>query len=101
MHPAVARGRPHVWPPREVREVTGEWYAGRSDIDFVAVLAERPDEQVVDQALRAFTQANLREYWAPEAEQLRRFPAEAARPDRLAWSCSAPAGCTTCSPPTG
>src|SRR4051794_14956079 len=70
MHPARAsdRGR-SVWPPGEVRQVTslfldlvdeaapgmvdglylhgslgfGEWYAGRSDIDFVAVVTHRPD----------------------------------------------------------
>jgi hypothetical protein len=36
-------------------------------------------------ALAAYTRADLVEYWAPEAEQLRKFPEEAANPDILAW----------------
>jgi hypothetical protein len=146
----------------------GEWYAGRSDIDFVAVTAARPDARQVEvlravherlgdlfpapaydgfyatwddlaksayqcpdvpctlggqwddegrfevspvswhelawhgvtirgprldqvdvwtdqQALRAYTHANLREYWAGEVSALRQFPAEASRPDVVAW----------------
>ncbi len=71
MHPARgSERRPAVWPPEEVRQVTamfldlvddaapglveglhlhgslgfGEWYVGCSDVDFVAVLAHRPDD---------------------------------------------------------
>ena len=71
MHPAHGSDRPRtIWPPDQVRTVTalhvdlvdealpwlveglylhgslgfGEWYDGRSDVDFVAVTAERPDE---------------------------------------------------------
>jgi hypothetical protein len=70
VHPAHASDRPAViWPPHEVRTVCamflehvdeaapglveglylhgslgfGEWYGGRSDIDYVAVLSRRPD----------------------------------------------------------
>jgi hypothetical protein len=70
MHPATRSDRPaRIWPPHEVRTVCdtylalvdeaapglvqglylhgslgfGEWYAGRSDVDFVAVTARRPD----------------------------------------------------------
>ena len=195
MHPAHGSDRPApAWPPRQVRTVCenyldlvdeaapglveglylrgslgfGEWYAGRSDIDFVAVTAGRPDASQVrllrgvherlgdlfpapaydgfyatwddlatsayqcpdvpctlggqwddegrfevspvswhelarhgvtvrgprldqvdvwtdQQALRAYTHANLAEYWAGEVSGLRRFPAEAARPDVVAW----------------
>ena len=69
MHPAHGSDRPHdIWPPGEVGQVTGmyldlvdeaapglveglylrgslgfgEWYDGRSDVDFAAVTAERP-----------------------------------------------------------
>lgn len=75
MHDARSdRRQTRVWPPREVRAVTdmflslvdeaapglveglylhgslgfGEWYDGRSDIDYAAVLAERPDRTTVD-----------------------------------------------------
>ena len=68
MHPASGSDRPRViWPPSDVQQVTGlfldlvdeaapglveglylrgslgfgEWYAGRSDVDFVAVTADR------------------------------------------------------------
>ena len=195
MHPATHSDRPaRIWPPHEVRTVCeaylalvdeaapglveglylhgslgfGEWYAGRSDVDFVAVTSRRPDtatvrrlEQVHDrlgetfprpaydgfyatwddlarptdrcpdvpcilggqwrdegrfdvnpvtwhelarhgvtvrgpqldqvglwtdqQALRAYTHANLTEYWAGEVSSLRQFSAEAARPDIVAW----------------
>jgi hypothetical protein len=71
MHPARGSDRRRtVWPPGEVQQVTslfldlvdeaapglveglylhgslgfGEWYAGRSDIDFVAVTGRRPDD---------------------------------------------------------
>lgn len=74
MHPAQGSERPRrVWPPQEVRTVCevylaqvdealpglveglylhgslgfGEWYAGRSDVDFVAVTAHRPDPATV------------------------------------------------------
>jgi hypothetical protein len=74
MHPARGSDRPRsVRPPRDVEQVTalfldlvdeaapglveglylhgslgfGEWYAGRSDVDFVAVTAERPTPQQV------------------------------------------------------
>ena len=74
MHPAHGSDRPRtIWPPDQVRTVTsqhldlvdevlpglveglylhgsigfGEWYDGRSDVDFVAVTAERPDEATV------------------------------------------------------
>ncbi|MGN6574361.1 MAG: hypothetical protein ACTHKG_01615 [Nocardioides sp.] len=74
MHPADSWERPAPdWPPHEVRTVCeahlaavddalpglveglylhgslgfGEWYSGRSDIDFVAVTAERPDAHTV------------------------------------------------------
>ena len=74
MHPARGSDRPrHIWPPDEVKQVTGlfldlvdeaapglveglylhgslgfgEWYPGRSDVDFVAVSAERPDAATV------------------------------------------------------
>ncbi len=70
MHPAHGSDRPaRIWPPHEVRTVCegylalvdeavpglveglylhgslgfGEWYAGRSDVDFVAVTSRRPD----------------------------------------------------------
>jgi hypothetical protein len=69
MHPATHSDRPaRIWPPHEVRTVCetylalvdeaapglveglylhgslgfGEWYAGRSDVDFVAVTSHRP-----------------------------------------------------------
>ena len=72
MHPAHGSDRPHdIWPPDEVKQVTGlyldlvdeaapglveglylrgslgfgEWYDGRSDVDFAAVTAERPTQQ--------------------------------------------------------
>jgi len=146
----------------------GEWYDGRSDVDYVAVLAERPDEATVgrlreihaelgttfarppfdgfhltwddlrrspsqcpdlpctqagifheaerldvhpvtwhelsrhgvtvtgpelgeveiwadDAELRRYTHDNLGSYWREEAESLARFPAEAGRPDIVAW----------------
>lgn len=146
----------------------GEWYDGRSDVDFVAVWSRRPDERELrglealheqlgevfprpafdgfhctwddlarspylcpdvpctlggvwepegrvdvnpvtwhelarhgvtvsgpalgelpiwtdDDALRAFTLENLETYWVPEVEALRRFPAEAARQEVVAW----------------
>jgi hypothetical protein len=74
MHPAHGSDRPGtIWPPGQVRSVTslhldlvdealpglveglylhgsigfGEWYDGRSDVDFVAVTAERPDAATV------------------------------------------------------
>jgi hypothetical protein len=74
MHPATRSGRPRrPWPPHEVRTVCevylalvdeavpglveglylhgslgfGEWYAGRSDVDFVAVTSRRPDAATV------------------------------------------------------
>lgn len=74
MHPANRSDRPTlVWPPLEVRAVCdtylalveetvpglveglylhgslgfGEWYAGRSDVDFVAVTSRRPDAATV------------------------------------------------------
>lgn len=37
------------------------------------------------EALRDYTRGNLASYWAPEVEQLRRFPDEAGRPDIVAW----------------
>lgn len=187
MHPA------HPWPPDQVRTLTslhldladevapglveglylhgslgfGEWYDGRSDVDFVAVTAARPDaattarlravhERVgetfprpsydglyvtwadlarppadcpdvpctlagewrvgrVDlnpvtwhelawhgvhvrgpaldevelwtdtEALRAYSAANLRDYWAERVRLLRQHPDEAARPDIVEW----------------
>jgi hypothetical protein len=195
MHPAHGSDRRvPSWPPGQVRTVCanyldlvdeaapglveglylrgslgfGEWYAGRSDVDFVAVTSGRPDrattralekvhERLGDlfpapaydgfyvtwddlarsayqcpdvpctlggqwadegrfdvnpvswhelarhgvtvrgprldqvdvwtdqQALRAYTHANLTEYWAGEVSSLRQFPAEAARPDVVAW----------------
>ncbi len=73
MHPRSSDGPGPVWPPRPVSAVTdtflaladeaapglveglylhgslgfGEWYDGRSDIDYVAVLADRPDARTV------------------------------------------------------
>lgn len=74
MHPAHGSDRPaRIWPPHEVRTVCeghlalvdeampglveglylhgslgfGEWYAGRSDVDFVAVTSRRPDVREV------------------------------------------------------
>ena len=74
MHPAHGSDRPaRIWPPHEVRTVCeaylaivdeavpglveglylhgslgfGEWYAGRSDVDFVAVSSRRPDVREV------------------------------------------------------
>lgn len=74
MHPANRSDRPtRIWPPLEVRTVCethlalvdealpglveglylhgslgfGEWYAGRSDVDFVAVTSRRPDAATV------------------------------------------------------
>lgn len=195
MHDARFReGRGLDWPPAPVRQVTemfltaideaapglvqglylhgslgfGEWYDGRSDIDYVAVLSARPDDAAMDalrnvhtalaqefprppfdgfhllsddlarspavcpdlpctqggyfhkeqrldvhpvtwhelarhgvtirgpeladiriwtdqRALREYTHANLGDYWAPEVEQLRRFPEEAGKPDAVAW----------------
>lgn len=194
MHDARSRGRPPGgWPPAEVRQVAetflsladetvpglvqglylhgslgfGEWYDGRSDIDYVAVL-DRPPADVVEAlrvvhartsevfpapsfdgfhltwdelaaapyacpdlpctqaglfhdearldvhpvtwhelarhgitvrgpalddiaiwtdrtALRRYTHDNLRDYWAPEVEQLHRFPDEAGKTDQVAW----------------
>ena len=76
MHPAHGSDRPAPsWPPGQVRTVCenyldlvdeaapglveglylrgslgfGEWYAGRSDIDFVAVTAARPEARQVRQ----------------------------------------------------
>ncbi|HLN75420.1 MAG TPA: hypothetical protein VK204_00165 [Nocardioidaceae bacterium] len=146
----------------------GEWYDGRSDIDYVAVLADRPDEKSVDllrkvhdevsstfqrppfdgfhltwddlarspyscpdlpctqagffydearldvhpvtwhelarhgvtvrgpdlpevdiwtddQALRRYTRENLGTYWREQADAIARFPAEAGKPDIVAW----------------
>ena len=195
MHPAQRSYRPtSIWPPREVRTVCetylalldeavpglveglylhgslgfGEWYPGRSDVDFVAVTSGRPDSAAVrrlaevherlgdtfprpaydgsyvtwedlarpadqcpdvpctlggywydegrvdvnpvtwhelarhgvtvrgpqledvairtDQhALRAYTHANLTEYWAEQAAAVRQFPAEAAKAENMAW----------------
>ena len=194
MHPAHGSDRPHdLWPPDPVKAVTslhldlvdevapglveglylhgslgfGEWYDGRSDVDFVAVTAERPDEATtallrevharvgetfprpsydglyvtwadlarppaecpdvpctlagkwatgrvdlnpvtwhelawhgvhvrgpasegVDlwtdtEALRAYSAANLRSYWAEQVPLLRQHPEEAARPDIVEW----------------
>jgi predicted nucleotidyltransferase len=75
VHPArPGRRRAVGWPPAAVRQVSdtflslvdeaapdlvegvylhgslgfGEWYDGRSDIDYVAVLARRPDDRLVD-----------------------------------------------------
>jgi hypothetical protein len=195
MHPAHGFDRPHgSWPPAPVKAVTslhldlvdevapglveglylhgslgfGEWYDGRSDVDFVAVTAERPDETTaallqdvharvgatfprpsydglyvtwadlarppaecpdvpgtltgrwgigrvdlnpvtwhelawhgvhvrgpaledVDlwtdtDALRAYSHANLTDYWAGQVALLRQFPEKAARPDIVSWS---------------
>jgi hypothetical protein len=36
-------------------------------------------------ALRAYSHANLSDYWAEQVAQLRRFPEEAAKPDIVAW----------------
>jgi hypothetical protein len=74
MHPSHHSDRPRdLWPPRDVKQVTslfldlvdeaapglveglylhgsigfGEWYAGRSDVDFVAVTADRPTTEEV------------------------------------------------------
>lgn len=74
MHPATQSDRPaRIWPPHDVRIVCesylalvdeaapglveglylhgslgfGEWYAGRSDVDFVAVTSRRPDAATV------------------------------------------------------
>ncbi len=195
MHPAHGSDRPRdLWPPHEVRQVTGmfldlvdevvpglveglylhgslgfgEWHQGQSDIDFVAVTAERPSAETVGllrdvhrrvgetfprppfdgfhltwddlarpsydcpdvpctlagdwrdegrfdvnpvtwhelawhgvhvrgpqladvdvwtdtHALQEFTHGNLQGYWAGSLSELRRFPAEAARPDIVAW----------------
>ena len=194
MHPAHGSDRPRTfWPPDQVRTVTsqhldlvdealpglveglylhgsigfGEWYDGRSDVDFVAVTADRPDEATtallrevharvgesfprpsydglyvtwadlarppadcpdvpgtlagkwrigrvdlnpvtwhelawhgvqvrgpaldgVDlwtdtSALRAYSAANLRSYWAEQVPLLRQHPEEAGRPDIVAW----------------
>ena len=196
MHPAQRSERPRsIWPPREVRTICdthlalaeevvpglveglylhgslgfGEWYTGRSDVDFVAVTAGRPDAATVrrlgevherlsetfprpaydgfyvtwedlagpvdrcpdvpctlggywhdegrvdvnpvtwhelarhgvtvhgpaiedvhvwtDQhVLRAYTHANLRDYWAEEVvAPLRKFPEEAAKAENMAW----------------
>lgn len=182
-----------TWPPAEVRQVTstflsladevspglveglylhgsvgfGEWYDGRSDIDYVAVLSHRPAEVVDtlrdvhgrvaemfprppfdgfhltwddlagtsydcpdvpctqggyfheearldvnpvtwheiarhgvtvrghepgyfdiwtdDTILRRYTHENLRTYWLKQAQALRQFPAEAGKPDNVAW----------------
>ncbi|MGZ4483682.1 MAG: hypothetical protein ACXVW8_05120 [Nocardioidaceae bacterium] len=146
----------------------GEWYDGRSDVDFVAVTAARPDASGVrllrdvharlndtfprppfdglhvtwddlaaspldcpdvpctlagewadagrvdlnpvtwhelaghgvhvrgprlrdvaiwtdQRTLRAYTHANLASYWRQQAEELRRFPDEAAEPGHVAW----------------
>ena len=74
MHPGSHGRAPTSWPPAAVRLVTdtflsladeaapglveglylhgslgfGEWYDARSDIDYVAVLARRPDDRQVD-----------------------------------------------------
>ena len=194
MHPAHGSDRPRtIWPPDQVRTVTalhldlvdealpglveglylhgslgfGEWYDGRSDVDFVAVTAERPDEATVavlrevhdrvgetfprpsydgfyvtwadlaqppaacpdvactlvgewrtgrvdlnpvtwhelawhgvhvrgpaledvdvwtdTAALRAYSHANLTDYWAGQVPLLRQHPDEAARPDIVSW----------------
>ena len=195
MHPASRTERPRpAWPPRQVRTVCetylamvdedvpglveglylhgslgiGEWYDGRSDIDFVAVTSTRLDDATVrrlaalherlgetfprpaydgsyltwddlagppyrcpdvpgtiggrwedegrvdvnpvtwhelarhgvgvrgpaledvtiwtdPQALRAYTHANLDSYWSGQVDALRRFPAEAARPELVSW----------------
>jgi hypothetical protein len=195
MHPHQRSPRTStLWPPLEVRQVCdtylslvdeaapglveglylhgslgfGEWYAGRSDVDFVAVTARRPDPATVDRlrelhdrlgetfpspafdgcyvtwadlaatpydcpdvpgilgghfsdegrvdvnpvtwhelawhgetvrgprlpdvqvwtdvpALRAYSHGNLTSYWAEQAGELARFPAEAARADIMAW----------------
>jgi hypothetical protein len=74
MHPARDSDRPRdIWPPHDVKQVTGmfldladealpgfveglylhgslgfgEWYSGRSDVDFVAVVASRPTPATV------------------------------------------------------
>jgi len=198
MHPAHGSDRPRtIWPPDQVRTVTsqhldlvdevlpglveglylhgsigfGEWYDGRSDVDFVAVTAERPDEATVaalrevharvgetfprpsydglyvtwadlarppadcpdvpcslpsahggewkvgrfdlspvtwhelawhgvhvrgpaledvdvwtdTDALRAYSHANLTDYWARQVPLLRQHPEDAARPDIVSW----------------
>ena len=195
MHPHRRTPRADtLWPPLEVRQVCGtylslvdeaapglveglylhgslgfgEWYAGRSDVDFVAVTGRRPDAAAtallrdvhdrlgetfpspffdgcyvtwgdlartpfdcpdvpctlggrfegtarVDvnpvtwhelaghgetlrgprpadvelwtdgRVLRAFTHRNLSDYWADKVAALARFPAEAARPEVVAW----------------
>jgi hypothetical protein len=195
MHPHERAPRTStLWPPQEVRQVCdtylslvdeaapglveglylhgslgfGEWYAGRSDVDFVAVTTRRPDRattallrevhehlgetfprpsfdgfyatwpdlaapsaacpdvacilagEFAEQgrfdvnpvtwhelawhgatlrgpalddvevwtdlaALRSFTHGNLVSYWREEARMLARFPAEAAKPEIVAW----------------
>lgn len=195
MHSAPGADRTHeARPPDTVRQVTGlfldlvdeaapglveglylhgslgfgEWHEGRSDVDFVAVTAERPDARTVrllrdvharvgetfprppfdgfhvtwadlarpsydcpdvpcilagewrdegrfdvnpvtwhqlawhgvhvrgpqladvdvwtdTRALQEFTHGNLQGYWAGSLSELSRFPAEAARPDVVAW----------------
>lgn len=36
-------------------------------------------------ALRQYTHDNLRDYWAEQVDALRKFPAEAGRPENVAW----------------
>ena len=194
MHPRERRRTSSLWPPPEVRQVCdtylsmvdeaapglveglylhgslgfGEWYAGRSDVDFVAVTSARPDQTTVrllrelhdrvgetfprpaydgfyctwadlarptascpdvpctlggefrDEArfdvnpvtwhelawhgeairgprlddvdiwtdlgaLKAYSHGNLTSYWQEQADALARFPAEAGRPEIVAW----------------
>jgi hypothetical protein len=54
----------------------------------VTVRGPVPDDLTIwtdEQALRDYTRENLDSYWAPEVEQLRRFPEEAGRPDITTW----------------
>jgi hypothetical protein len=195
VHPRERADRPRpAWPPHQVRTVCeehlalvdrelpglveglylhgslgfGEWYDGRSDVDFVAVTSTRPDAEVVrrlealhgrleetfprppydgfyvtwddlarppyqcpdvactlggqwqdegrvdvnpvtwhelarhgveirgprleavelwtdQQALRAYTHANLETFWTEQAGALRQFPQEAAKPEIVSW----------------
>ncbi|HET6624817.1 MAG TPA: aminoglycoside adenylyltransferase domain-containing protein, partial [Nocardioidaceae bacterium] len=194
MHPARRSASAPGWPPPAVQQVAdtflslvddvapglveglylhgsvgfGEWYDARSDIDYVAVLGQRPDAATVEvlrhvhgrvcetfprppfdgfhltwddlarppydcpdlpctqagyfhdeerldvhpvtwhelahhgialrgpapesvaiwtdqQVLRGYTHDNLRDYWQPAVEALRKFPEEAAKPEQVTW----------------
>jgi len=74
VHVQTRDDRPRTWPPGQVQQVTGtflelvderrpglveglylhgslgfgEWYDGRSDVDYVALLADRPDQETTE-----------------------------------------------------